>query len=561
MCIFAAILINVSKVKKILSLSALLTMFSGLYAQVAPGRYWVQFSDKNNSPYSINRPEEFLSQRALDRRAKFNIAIDELDIPVNQAYIDAVAGCGAEILNPSKWLNGVTVRAVEPAVVEAIEELDFVVQVRGCNDNSTKQEIKDKFCFEKMSKSEIEIEADSGYYGLAYEQINQINGVAIHDAGYTGEGVLIGICDGGFAGADNISLFAAAREEGRLLGTRDFVHGGTDVFNESAHGTAVWGLMGGKIENTYVGTAPDAMFFLCRTEDVGTENVIEEYNWISGVELLDSIGADIMNSSLSYITFDNPLMNHTYYEMDGQTAVITRGAEIACSRGLLVVNSAGNEGNEQNVWRWMGAPADAEHVFTIGAVGVDGIRAPFSSIGPTYDDRIKPDVMGHGYNVYVAGSMEGWFGRGSGTSYSSPVICGMTACLMQAKPEKKPQEIMDCLKKSGNFSENPDSFYGFGVPDYVNALNFLDVEEVENDVSEFINIYPNPSNGVIFVEFGVEGDKNIQVFNQLGRMIYNIDIQDDNSKIETFLTSLTSGVYVVKMTCDEKNISTKLIKN
>ena len=551
--------------KKFLLLFALLTMLSGLFAQVAPGRYWVQFSDKNNTPYSINRPEEFLSQRALDRRAKFNIAIDELDIPVNQAYIDAVAGCGAEILNPSKWLNGVTVRAVEPSVVDAIKELDFVAEVRGCYDNSLKQQIKGKFYFEKVSEAEIEVAggvaADSEYYGLAFEQINQLNGVAIHDAGYTGEGVLIGICDGGFAGADNISLFAAAREEGRLLGTRDFVHGGTAVFNESAHGTAVWGLIGGKIENTYVGTAPDAMFFLCRTEDVGTENVIEEYNWVSGVELLDSIGADIMNSSLSYITFDNPLMNHTYYEMDGKTAVITRGAEIACSRGLLVVNSAGNEGSEQNEWRWMGAPADAEHVFTIGAVGVDGVRAPFSSIGPTYDERIKPDVMGHGYNVYVTGSVDDWFGRGSGTSYSSPVICGMTACLMQAMPEKKPQEIMDCLRKSGNYSDSPDSFYGYGIPDYVKALNYLDVKEPENEASELIKIYPNPSNGVIFVDFGVEGEKNVQVFNQLGQMVYNIDIQDDNSEIETFLTSLASGVYVVKMTCDEKNISTKLIKN
>jgi len=550
--------------KKFLFMFTLLTMFSGAFAQVAPSRYWVQFTDKNNSPYSINHPEEFLSQRALDRRAKYNIAIDELDIPVNQSYINAVAECGAEILNPSKWLNGVTIRTFDPNIIDAINALDFVADVRGCVDNPLKQEIKDKFYFENISKAELKINrgtVDSEYYGYAFDQINQINGVALHDAGYTGDGTLIGICDGGFAGANNIALFAAAREEGRLLGTRDFVHGGVDVFNESAHGTAVWGLMGGKIENTYVGTAPDAMFFLCRTEDVGSENIIEEYNWVSGVELLDSIGADIMNSSLGYIDFDDPLMDHTYEQMDGQTNVITRGAEIACSRGLLVVNSAGNEGSEYNDWRWIGAPADAEHVFTIGAVGVDGVRAPFSSIGPTYDNRIKPDVMGHGYNVYVTGSQDDWFGTGSGTSYSSPVICGMTACLMQAMPEKTPEEIRSCVRRAGNHSENPDCFYGYGIPDYVKALNYLDINELENDASELIKIYPNPSNGVIFVDFGVKGEKNIKVFNQLGQMIYNIDIQSDNYEIETFLTKLNSGVYIVKMTSAEKNISTKVIKN
>lgn len=549
--------------KKFLSLFALLTMIMSAFAQVAPSRYWVQFTDKNNSPYSIDRPEEFLSQRALDRRAKYNITIDELDIPVNQAYIDAVAECGAEILNPSKWLNGVTVRAFDQTIIDAINELDFVAEVRGYYDDPLKQEIKDKFYFENLSENEIDRGAaiDSEYYGYAFDQINQINGVALHEAGYTGEGILIGICDGGFAGADNIAVFAAAREEGRLIGTRDFVHGGTNVFNESGHGTAVWGLMGGKIENTYVGTAPDAMFFLCRTEDVGSENIIEEYNWVSGVELLDSIGADIMNSSLGYIDFDDPLMDHTYDQMDGQTNVITRGAEIACSRGLLVVNSAGNEGSEYNDWRWIGAPADGEHVFTIGAVGVDGMRAPFSSIGPTYDNRIKPDVMAHGYNVYVTGTMDDWFGQGSGTSYSSPVICGMTACLMQAMPGKTTQEIRDCLRNSGNYAEHPDSFYGYGIPDYVKALNFLGVNEVENDASELIKIYPNPSNGVIFVDFGVEGEKNVQVFNQLGQMIYNIDIQDDNSEIEAFLSKLTSGIYIVKSSSNEKNISTKLIKN
>lgn len=547
--------------KRILSLFSLLAMIFSASAQVAPNRYWVQFTDKNDSQYSVSRPEEFLSQRAIERRAKYNIAVDELDIPVNQSYIDAVAGCGAEILNPSKWLNGVTIRTFDESILNDINALEFVSEVRACVDEPVKKDIKDKFYLENIW---CEVEGKNicdNYYGYAYPQINQLNGIAVHQAGFTGEGVLIGICDGGFAGADNIAVFAAARDEGRLIGTRDFVHGGTEVFNESAHGTAVWGLIGGKIENTYVGTAPDAMFYLCRTEDVGSENVIEEYNWVSGVELLDSIGADIMNSSLGYITFDDPLMNHTYNEMDGKTSVATIGAEIACSRGIMVVNSAGNEGSAGNAWRWMGVPADGENVFTVGAVNVNGVRAEFSSIGPTSDNRIKPDVMAHGQDVYVTGSMNDWFSPGSGTSFSSPVTCGMTACLMQAMPQKTPAEVRDCIRRAGNRSDNPDSFYGYGIPDYMEALNLLSISETQNTSDLCMKIYPNPSNGVIFVDFGVKGDKNVQVFDVLGKMIYNVDIQDDDSKIQDFLTNLSSGVYLVKMTSESQNETLKVVKN
>jgi len=548
--------------KKFLSLFALVSMFYVSFAQVAPSRYWVQFTDKNDSPYSINQPEEFLSQRALERRAKYNIAIDELDIPVNQSYINAVANCGAEILNPSKWLNGVTIRTFDETILDDINALEFVSNIRECVDEPMKKEIKDKFYFENESsdKAEFTKGISDNYYGYAYDQINQLNGIALHQAGYTGAGVLIGICDGGFAGADNIEVFAAARNEGRLIGTRDFVHGGTDVYNESSHGTAVWGLIGGKIENTYVGTAPDAMFFLCRTEDVGSENVIEEYNWISGVELLDSIGIDIMNSSLGYITFDDPLMDHTYDEMDGNTCIITKGAEIACSRGILVVNSAGNEGSEYNDWRWVGAPADGENVFTVGAVDANGTRAYFSSIGPTSDNRIKPDVMAQGQDVYVTGSFDDWFVQGNGTSYSSPVTCGMTACLMQAMPEKKPAEIRDCIRQAGNKANNPDCFYGYGIPDYMNALNLLSIDESENLDDSFIKIYPNPSNGVVYVDFGVKDDKNVQVYNILGKMIYNIDIQNDNTEIQDFLSNLPTGTYFVKITSENVNSAVKVIK-
>lgn len=551
---------NKIKMKRFSILLVLIGIVSGVHAQIAPNKYWVQFTDKNDSPYSINRPEEFLSERSIQRRQFYGIAIDEYDIPVNPSYLQAVAEIGADILNPSKWLNGVTVMTTDPAIIAAIENLPFVASVRGCSDEPFKQMIKEKMYFDHEFYQPLnENNNYREFYGSAYPQINQLNGIALHDSGYQGQDMLIGICDGGFDGADTHEVFDSIRAGGRLLGTRDFVDHST-VYVRSGHGTSVWSLMGGYIPNVYVGTAPLASYFLCRTEDTNSENVIEEYNWVSGAEFLDSLGVDVINSSLGYVIFDDPQWNHVYEDMDGNTCVITTGAEIACSRGILCVNSAGNDG-DNNDYPYIGAPADGEHVLTVGAVGTDGHRAFFSSIGPTCDGRIKPDVMAHGYGTTVANPRGGYY-EGSGTSFSSPVMAGMVACLWQAHREKTADEIRESLRQNANYTSNPNNEYGYGIPDFMAALDYLDVEDnVIADNHSLISVFPNPSNGNVNVNLSSEESITVQVFDQLGRMLYYTDLQQNNTyKIDEFLSNLNKGLYLIEAVGLENYQTVKFIK-
>lgn len=533
--------------KKLLPFIFLCVTSLGLYAQISTNKYWVQFTDKNGTPYSINNPEEFLSERSLQRRQKLGIAVDEYDLPVNPEYLQAVAGCGVTLLNPSKWLNGVTVYTPDVSAMEAVGNLPFVENTREFYSNESKQLMKEKsFLANDGVKPADERDILDDHYGYAYIQISQLNGVTLHNEGFEGQGMLVGICDGGFTGADYHEAFEAIRNEGRLIGVRDFVHGGTNVFNESSHGTAVFGLIGGNVPGTYVGTAPQASFFLCRTEDVGTETLIEEYNWVSGMELLDSLGVDVVNSSLGYISLDDsPMWSHTYSEMDGETCVITNGAEIACSRGIICVNSNGNEGSDWNDYRYMGAPADAEHVLSVGAVGDNGQRAYFSSIGPTYDGRVKPDVMAHGENTYVVDSYGGYY-QGSGTSYASPVMAGMVACLLQSRYDASPDYIRNTLRMSGNNASHPDNYNGYGIPDFMAAYQTLGVEEKDFDTCENFKIFPNPAKNGVKVSLNTTEEVTAVVYDIMGRSLYFDVINNCKSdKLNEFLSSLDPGVYMV----------------
>lgn len=546
--------------KRLFALLVLLSFCFSLKAQVAPDRYWVQFTDKNNTPYSINKPEEFLSERAIQRRQDYGIAIDQYDIPVNPSYLQAVAQTGATILHPSKWLNGVTVEVASSSVLQAIEALPFVQKTRVMEDDPIKQRIKEETYFSDDFKPISEHKSDvRTYYGYAMPQIQQLNGVALHTLGFKGQGMWVGICDAGFDYVDQHEAFASMYDEGRFLGAKDFVYKNGVVYTESSHGTSCLGLMAGNVPDKYVGTAPLASYFLCRTENVNSENVLEEYNWVSAAEYLDSIGVDVISTSLGYITFDDSQWSHVYSDLDGETCVITVGSEIACSKGILCITSAGNDGG--NAFPYISAPADGEHVLTIGAVGSDGERAYFSSIGPTYDGRIKPDVMAHGYGTTVVSPGEGAYYDGSGTSYACPVLAGMATCLWQARKELPASEIREALRKSGNMSV-PDNYYGYGIPDFMEALNALFLEENSDFViNSAISVYPNPSNGVVDVKLEIEGKADVKVYNQIGKLLYSNDITNDNNNgLDVFLSNVDKGMYFINVICDEKNTTTKFIK-
>lgn len=525
-------------------------------AQIATNIYWVKFTDKANSPYSIDNPEEYLSARALERRARLGIEIDEYDIPVNPQYLQAVADCGAQLLNPSKWLNGVSVYTNSQSVVDAINALEFVETVRNCPNYPEAQRDKEIWMENEMKTSGSPV-MSRGYYGGAEIQVNQLRVNELHDMGFDGTGIHIAVLDGGFISADVHPAFDNMRAEGRLLGIRDFVFGSESVYSQSTHGTSCLSTMAAYVPNTMVGTAPKASYYLFHTEDGEGENIVEEYNWVSGAELADSLGVDLCTTSLGYIDFDMPQWDHPVSHFDGHTAPMTIGAEIAVSRGMICTNSAGNEGDG---YCTLGIPADAEHIITVGAVDDQGYRADFSSVGPTYDGRIKPDVMAMGEGTYVAGNPQGWYGpyyNGNGTSFSNPVLAGAVACLRQARPNASVQEICDAVRMAGNNANNPNSYDGYGIPDFVEALNLMPVKDIAFGENEIINVYPNPSKGKVTVdiinEIAVYG---ITVYGITGSVLFNTN---NINELEVALNNLSSGVYTVKVDSERGSQALKVV--
>ena len=535
----------------------MVTLFA--QAQVATNIYWVQFKDKDNSPYSIDNPEAYLSARALQRRANLGIDIDEYDIPVNPQYLQAVADCDAQLLNPSKWLNGVSVYVTDPSVIDAINALECVSTVRNCPNDPKAQEMKERWLANEM-KPVAPSNRMRGYYGGAEAQVKQLNVDVLHEMGFDGTGVVVAVLDGGFMGAEEASCFDNMREEGRLLGTRDFVYGSNSVYTQSTHGTSCLSTMAAYDPNEMVGTAPKASYYLIHTEDGDSENIIEEYNWVSGAEYADSLGVDVCSTSLGYIDFDMSQWDHPFEHYDGHTAPMSIGCEIAASRGMICMNAAGNEGNGTCT---LGIPADAEHIVTVGAVDGNGNRASFSSVGPTYDGRIKPDVMAMGQDTYVASGYGNWwpYYNGNGTSFATPVLAGAVACLRQARPYASVQEICDAIRACGDRANNPDSYYGYGIPDFSQALELLDVEEpIGNTPAQIITVYPNPSVGEVHVMLNAAHKAELSVCDIMGRKLFTYSFNGLNhTTLERFLNTLSEGVYFINAVSEAGSQTLKFV--
>lgn len=479
-----------------------LLLFAALsaIAQVSPSKYIIFFTDKSGSPFSVSSPSEFLSQRAIDRRTKQNIPVVENDLPVNPSYISSVTNTGVKFLNKSKWLNSVTIYAPDTSVLAQIRSFSFVKKVSpvalpkytGTGTPSDKFKVLDHADKDLPSSNRISSVFDYNY-GASYNQINMIAGDFLHNKGYKGENMVIAVLDAGFYNVNTLPAFDSIRNNNQILGTWDFVANDNSVFEDNAHGMMVLSTMAANIPGELVGTAPKAKYWLLRSEDVFSEYLIEEYNWVAAAEFADSVGADIINSSLGYTQFDDPAQDHSYADMDGNTTVVTRGADMAASKGILVINSAGNSGSSS--WYYIGAPADGDSVFAIGAVDSTRSYVSFSSKGPSSDGQIKPNVAAQGAGVVVASAFSG-IQRSSGTSFSSPIIAGTSACLWQAFPDLTNVEIMRAIEKSASQNNNPDIYLGYGIPNYSTAFNELTGVNLE-EVNErpVINIYPNPFTG------------------------------------------------------------------
>ena len=537
-----------------------------LEAQIAPDKYYVQFTDKNDSPYSIDEPQEFLTQRALKRREKNGVSITQDDLPVNPAYLTGVKNKGVKLRIATRWLNGVTIETDDPSLLTLIESLPYVDTITILEERMS---FRPKPMEEPLAMGEgfipdynNKVSGASEYdYGYAEFQISQINGIPLHLDGYDGDGVVIAVLDGGFTGVQEHPVFESLWTNGQVLGAKDYVNGGDNVYTESGHGRSVLSTMAANAPGVMVGTAPKADYWLLRTEDVKSENVIEEFNWISAAEFADSVGADVINSSLSYVDFDIPAWDYTHEELDGRTAFSTFGAVMAMRKGILVCNSAGNSGSSE--FPWNGAPADADSILSVGAVDINDDRVSFSSTGPSGDGRIKPDVMALGAATIVAYGTD-TIGPGYGTSFASPIIAGMSACLIQANPDTDLQTIIASIKQSGSNSGTPDNNMGWGIPDYELANSNMTTVEYNDFDSDAIRIWPNPSSGnSIAIGFDAPSARDCQV--QIVDLTGNVILSENypkglNNKQIGPLQNLAAGMYLVRVITGERVEVAKLIR-
>ncbi len=433
-------------------------------------RFRLSLTDKKANGFSTSRPQEFLSEKSVARRKRYGLKVDERDLPLTQSYIKGLEGKGFKICAKSKWNNTVVVETADSALAARSTQLPYVRESRCVwvgPDSVPVYAFDNKDRASYMAKDSVPGDTLKDYYGVAASQVRQLNLQKLHDKGLWGEGVTIAVLDGGFLNTDLVKGLGAAR----ILGTRNFVRPATSVYAELSHGTMVLSTIAANTPHSFVGTAPKASFYLLVSEDGESEQEVEEDYWTAALEYADSLGADIATSSLGYTTYDHEWMNRKYAALDGHTAFVSRTAALAASRGMLVVNSAGNSGMDS--WKKIGVPGDAENILTVGAVDCDGLNTPFSSIGNTADGRIKPDVMAQGLEsaVYYP---DGEIGEANGTSFSCPIMCGAAACLVQAFPSARPEKIIDALRKSADNAQTPDNIFGYGIPDLEKAYKVLE---------------------------------------------------------------------------------------
>ena len=432
---------------------------------VAPDRYRIEFTDKNYSSFSVNQPQFFLSERALQRRVKQGIAITSADLPVSAVYLDSLKQMGFEVLNCSRWFNSAIIRS-SPEEIEKLANVGFIKR-NTVVQRENNLETETKTVKEYTNAVEFKYVSASQYYGMAADQIGMLNGQALHERGFRGKGMFIAVTDGGFYRLNELSGFDSLRVSGRLRGFKNFTPNSEEPLGSHSHGTNVLSILAACLPGELIGSAPDADYLLLRSEEIEHEYLVEEDNWIAAVEYADSMGVDVINCSLGYTRFDDRLQDHRYNELDGRTVRASRAAAMAAARGIIVCVSVGNEG-EIN-WKGVAVPADADSIIAVGAVYPNGLYAEFSSNGPTVDKRIKPDLTAIGSRTAYQNSM-GSIVYGNGTSYSTPLLAGLIACFWQANPDMTNMEIIETVKRSANRFHAPDSYYGYGIPDFAKLL-------------------------------------------------------------------------------------------
>lgn len=499
--------------------------------------YRVYFKDKGTNTINDFSPGDLLSVKAVKRREKSGIPVPDIrDIPVYSGYIDQIKSSGFKLHCTSRWLNTALFKTEAMADINSLINLPFVSKVKVVKNTSGKGQSYDKLSF-------ITGQEDLPGYD---QPAKMLNGLSVHNSGLNGKGILIAVLDGGFLNADNISSLDNLRRRNGIKGTFDFVRNDKFVYGYHNHGTAVLSVLAGYIPESIEGTARDADFWLLRSEDTGTEYPVEEDFWIAAAEYADSLGADIISSSLGYFTFDDPLMDYKFSDMDGNRAFVTQAADIAASKGILVVNSAGNERNK--TWLRIIAPSDGDSVLAVGAVDWSKTISAFSSAGPSYDNRVKPDVVSLGVSVPVqveALTVE----RSNGTSFSCPIISGMCACIMQAVPDALNSEIISALHSASDRFLNPDSLYGYGIPDIADVIKHLQ-DKYTIRPSDRSVASPNPFKEELKITFReIPEHLRFEIYDVNGKLVVSKDYRDFISRtlILADFHDLMQGIYFVRL--------------
>lgn len=517
---------------------------------------WVYFNNKPSAATFLSNPLTMLTQRALDRRIAQNISLDVTDVPVEQSYITQIAAStGITVMAKSRWMNALHIRGTQ-ANIQALTSFSFVNHITFANYSlNPGGRFSQNNIISAVNK---QFETQVIYnYGGAQNQIEMLNGHLLHQQNYTGQGKVIAVLDSGFLGVDTAIPFQNLISNNQILGGYNFPDQNTNYFFRHNHGSNVLSTMGAFAEGQIVGTAPNAKYYLFITEDINSENPVEESYWVEGAELADYYGADVINSSLGYFGYDNPNYSHQYDDMIGNKTFASRGANMAFNKGIVVVISAGNSGatSEPHI----GTPADAIGALTIGAVNSLEQYATFSSIGPSYDGRVKPDVCAKGLGTTVC-SPSGTIYNSSGTSFSSPVIAGMVATFWSAVPNLTAQQVVQFIKQSSDNYSNPTIQKGYGIPDFQSALTAaLNLEIIVDEDSNYFTVYPNPTESFLFLRLEDASEKGtIEIINTLGQKVAEKEFEGAyNAFID--LEYLPKGIYYYRYLSAKEHVG-KIIK-
>ncbi len=562
-----------------------------IHGQSSPSRYIIQLTDKKGSPFTLADPLAYLSAGSVQRRLRQQIVPDSTDLPIPPAYLDSIGAVpNVTLLNKSKWLNQVLIRTTDPAALARIRSFSFVRQslpvamgavipsqtgnakklVSGIQGMTTVRRVTGMKRKKGVGSEATAVAAGNLInYGSSFAQIHIHKGEYLHNLGFWGQGMTIAIIDDGFFGYLSNPAFDSVRSNGQILGSWDFVNGKKSVNEEDIHGMHCLSIIASNRPGLLVGSAPGAKFWLFKTEDLNSETPVEEQNWAAAAEFADSVGADMITTSLGYVNFDDPSLDHGYAQRDGHTAISTRAANFAADKGMIVLAAAGNSGADTGDTKYVGCPGDADSALTVGAVDVGGRIAAFSSWGPNSSGRIKPDVVSMGEGTAIA-NPDGSPTTGNGTSYSTPNMAGLVACLWQAFPEFTNHAILDAIRQSSSNALSPDGRYGYGLPDLQKAYGLLQeargVNAIVSRGSPWISAFPVPYTDDLTVVLQAQnsGNAGLSLIDAMGR---TMERQSLTTVIGQWYTvhfasasGLSAGVYFIRYEAGRQHAVLRVVR-